>query len=112
MATRIIVVLVVIAAIVQGLAPDLVPLSILPIALVVLGLAYGFLGLDAEDATAYLVLAIAVGAASGADVLGHIPEIGSYLDAIVDQIAVALYGAVITVLVIRTWNRIMPSDED
>jgi hypothetical protein len=82
MATRIIVGLTVIAAIVQGLWPDLVPENILPLVIVVLGLAYGVLCLDAEDATAYLAVAIAVGGASATDVLGHIHVIGSHLDAI------------------------------
>lgn len=112
MATRIIVGLAVIAAVIQGLWSELVPHDILPLVLVVLGLVYGAMALDAEDATGYLVLAIAVGAASGADVLGNIPEVGTHLDAIVDQISVALYAAVITVLAIRTWNRLMPSDGD
>ncbi|MCY3841035.1 MAG: hypothetical protein OXH09_20720 [Gammaproteobacteria bacterium] len=112
MAARIIVGLAVIAAIVQGLWPDLVPEAILPLVIVVLGLAYGVMCLDAEDATGYLALAIAVGAAAGADVLGHIHVIGDYLDAIVDQISVALFGGVVAVLAIRTWNRIMPSDGD
>ena len=112
MAARIIVGLAVIAAIVQGLWPDLVPEAILPLVMVVLGLVYGVMCLDAEDATGYLALAIAVGAAGGADVLGHIHVIGGYLDAIVDQISVALFGGVVAVLAIRTWNRIMPSDGD
>ena len=112
MATRIIVGLAVIAAVIQGLWPELVPMDLLPLALVLLGLVYGAVALDAEDATGYLVLALAVGAATGANVLGHIPEVGTYLDAIVDQISVALYAAVITVLAIRTWNRLMPSGGD
>lgn len=112
MAARIIVGLTVIAAIVQGLWPDLVPEAILPLVIVVLGLVYGVMCLDAEDATGYLALAIAVGAAAGTDVLGHIHGIGPFLDAIVDQISVALFGGVVAVLAIRTWNRIMPSDGD
>ncbi len=112
MATRIIVGLTVIAAIVQGLWPDLVPENILPLVIVVLGLVYGVMCLDAEDATAYLAVAIAVGGASATDVLGHILFIGNHLDAIVDQISVALFGGVVAVLAIRTWNRIMPSDGD
>lgn len=114
MAARIIVGLAVIAAIVQGLWPDLVPQNILPLVIVVLGLVYGVMCLDAEDATGYLVLAIAVGSAAATDVLGHIHVvgIGGYLDAIVDQISLALYGGVVAVLAIRTWNRIMPSDGD
>ena len=75
----------------------------MPLALVILGLAYAAVAIDAEDATAYLVITLAVGAAAGADVLGHIPQIGVPLDAIVDQVSVALYAGVITVLVIRTF---------
>ena len=112
MAARIIVGLAVIAAIVQGLWPDLVPENILPLVIVVLGLVYGVMCLDAEDATGYLALAIAVGGASATDVLGHIPMIGTHLDAILDQISVALFAGVVAVLAIRTWNRIMPSDGD
>ena len=110
MAARIIVGLAAIAAIVQGLWPDLVPENILPLAIVVLGLVYGVMCLDAEDATAYLALAVAVWGASATDVLGHIHLIGAPLDAIVDQISMGLFGGVVAVLAIRTWNRIMPAD--
>ena len=103
---RIIVALVVLVAIVQGLSADLVPEGILPLALVVLGLVYAAIAIDAEDATAYLVVALAVGAASGADVLNNIHAIGGHLDAIVDQVSTALYAGVITVLVKRTLNRL------
>ena len=72
MAIRIIVGLVVLLAILQSLAADAVPGGIVPLALVVLGLAYAAVAIDAEDATAYLVVALAVGAAAGADVLSHI----------------------------------------
>ena len=106
MAIRIIVGLVVLLAILQGLAADAVPAGIVPLALVVLGLAYAAVAIDAEDATAYLVVALAVGAAAGADVLSHIQVIGGPLDAIVDQISTALYAGVITVLAKRTLNRL------
>ena len=117
MATRIIVGLSVILAIIQGLAPDLVPNNILPVVLVILGVAYGVMALDAEDATAFLVFAIAVGLAASTNVLGNLQfeggiGLGGKLDAIVDQISVVLYSAVIAVLAIRTWNRIMPGDSD
>ena len=111
MATRIIVGLAVIAAVVEGLWAGVVPNEILPLALVVLGLAHGATGVDAEDATGYLAVAIAVGMAASSDVLGHIHVVGGYLDAIVDQLSVALLAGVVTVLVLRTWNRIMPSDD-
>ena len=106
MANRIIVGLVVLVAIVQGLAADALPAGIASLALVILGLAYAAVAVDAEDATAYLVVALAVGAAAGANVLSNIQVIGGPLDAIVDQVSTALYAGVITVLVKRTCNRL------
>ena len=106
MATRIIVGLAALASIVEGLAPGAVPQNLLPLALVILGLVYGAMVVDAEDATGFLAVTIAVGAAAGADVLGNIPMIGGYLDAILDHQATALYGAVGAILVVRVWNRL------
>ena len=106
MASRNIIVLVIILAIVQALAPDAIPGGLVPLALVILGLLYAIVAVDAEDATAYLVVAIAVGAAAGADVLSNIPAVGESLDAIVDPIATALYAGVIAILVERGVNRI------
>ena len=106
MANRIIVGLVVLLAILQGLAPDAVPGGLVPLALVVLGLVYAAVAIDAEDATAYLVVTLAVGAAAGANVLSHIQVIGGPLDAILDQVSTALYAGVITVLATRTFNRL------
>jgi hypothetical protein len=106
MASRNIIVLVIILAIVQALAPDAIPGGLAPLALVILGLLYAIVAVDAEDSTAYLVVAIAVGAAAGADVLSNIPAVGESLDAIVDPIATALYAGVIAILVERGLNRI------
>ena len=104
MVIRIIVGLAGLLAIVQGLAANAAPAGIVPLALVVLGLVYGCLAIDAEDATAYLVLTLAVGATAGADVLSHIPVIGGPLDAIVDQVSTFLYAGVVTVLAKRALN--------
>ena len=109
MVVRIIVALIVILAIIQGLAADAIPENIVSIALVILGLVYGGMALDAEDATSFLVVALAVGAAAGADVLSNIQVIGEKLDAIVDPITIALYAGVITVFAKRAWNRISAS---
>ena len=106
MGIRIIVALIVILAIIQGLAAGAIPEGIVSIALVVLGLVYGGMALDAEDATAFLVVALAVGAAAGADVLSNIQVIGAKLDAIVDPISTALYAGVITVFAKRALNRL------
>lgn len=105
MATRIIVGLIVLISLVQGLA-TVDSKGILPLALVVLGLIYGALAVDAEDATSFLVVALAVGAAAQADVLNNIQAIGTHLDAIVGQLSVALYAGVVTVLVKRILSRL------
>ncbi len=111
MGIRIIVGLIVILAIIQGLAADAIPENIVSIALVILGLVYGWMAVDAEDATAYLVVALAVGAAAGVDVLSHIQVIGEHLDAIVDLITIALYAGVITVFAKRVINRLTGSSD-
>lgn len=112
--TRIVIGLIILAAIIEGLAPGAVPSDMLPLALVILGLVYGWTAVDAEDPIAYLVVTIAVGLAAlepdmgGGDdgVLQLIPAVGGHLDAIVDQVTTALYAGVISVLVARTVNRL------
>ena len=111
MPTKIIIAASVIIAIVEGLAPGVVPMAILPLALVVLGLVYGVMCVDAEEPVAYLAVAIALAAAGVADVLGHVHVIGMYLDAIVDQIAVVLLSGAVTIMVMRAWTRLTASDD-
>lgn len=105
--TRIVVGLILLAAIIEGLAPGAVPSDLLPLAIVVLGLVYGWTAVDAEDPVAFLAVTIAVGlAAESAEVLQVIPAVGGYLDSIVDQVSMALYAGVISILVARTVNRL------
>ena len=107
MATRIIVGLSLLVAVVETLAPGVLLNSmIMMMALAILGLLYGHLAIDAEDATGYLAVTIAVGAASGMDVLGNIPAVGSYLDGIMDMVTVVLYAGVASILVKRVKARI------
>ena len=61
MPVRIIIGLITLLAVVAGLAPDAIPSAIVALALVILGLAYAAVAIDAEDATAYLVVTLAVG---------------------------------------------------
>ena len=114
--TRIIVGLVLLCAIVEGLAPGAVPSNLLPLALVVLGLVYGWTVIDAEDPVAFLAVTIAVAVAAGMPeggaggdnngVMQIIPEIGAHLDGIVDQVSTALNAAVVSILVARCMNRL------
>ncbi|MDE2730397.1 MAG: hypothetical protein OXM02_06135 [Bacteroidota bacterium] len=71
------------------------------------GVVYGAVAIDAEDATAFLAVAIAVGLAAQADALSYINVVGEYLDAMLDVVPVALYSAVASILVMRTKNRLM-----
>ncbi len=99
MASRIIVSLIAALAIIQGLTPDAIPAGLASLALVILGLAYAAVAVSADDETTYLIVALAVGAAAGADALSGIPQLGAHLDAIVDPISTALYAGVIAILV-------------
>lgn len=104
MASRIIVSLIAALAIIQGLTPDAIPAGLASLALVILGLAYAVVAVSADDETTYLIVALAVGAAAGADALSGIPQLGAHLDAIVDPISTALYAGVITILVQKIIN--------
>ena len=103
---RVVVALMALAAVVEGLMPEMVPENSLPIALVILGLVWGWMGVDAEDATAYLAVAVGVGLAAQSDALSNLPAVGPALDAILGQASVALYSAVATIMAVRTWNRV------
>ncbi len=106
MASRAIVGLTLLAAIVAAVVPDPALGGMLGILLVVLGLAYAVIALDPENATDFLAVAIAAGAAGGADVLSLIPAVGMYLDGILDGMVIALYGNVAAIVAIRVFNRI------
>ena len=105
--TRVVVILIALLAVIQGLAGGMMnDGGIMMLLMVLLGIVYGFTAIDAEDATDFLVVTIAVGAAAGADVLSNIPGIGAYLDAILDPVSSALYASVVAILIMRTVNRI------
>jgi hypothetical protein len=107
MVTRVVVILIALLAIIQGLAGGMMnDGGIMMLLIVLLGIIYGFMGVDAENATDFLVVTIAVGAAAGADVLSNIPAIGSALDAMLDPASSALYASVVSILIMRTVNRI------
>ena len=107
MGNRVVVGLMALAAVLHGVLPeDTVPGNFLPLALVVLGLVWGYMGVDAEDATAYLAVVIGVGMAGYSDALDNLPAIGGHLDNILDAASIALYSGVATVLAVRTWNRV------
>lgn len=95
----------VVLAVVHGLAADMMA-DVVPLLLVLSGLAYGVVATDAENPTTYLVVVLAVGAAATAGVLSNIQSIGEHLDSILDAATIALYSSVVTILVLRTFNRL------
>ena len=106
MATRAIIGLILLAAIVLAVAPEAIPGNALTILLVVLGLAWAYVAIDPEDATAYLVVVLAVGAAAESEVLNAIPAVGMYLNGILGGLSTALYASVATIAALRIVNRI------
>ncbi len=94
------------AAIIEGLAPGMVPMGLLPLALVVLGLAYGFMTLDAEDSTMFVAVAIGLHFAADANVLSHIQFIGIYLDAIIDQLKLLYLSSIVAIVATRVYTRV------
>lgn len=101
MGKKIVVGLGVLCAVVEGVAPGVVPGDALPIALVLVGLVWGYLGVDANDPTMHCALVVAVGLTGQSEALDLLPAVESYLDAIVDGIAIALYSSIATLMVLR-----------
>lgn len=106
MANRVIIGLAALGALALAFVPDVDSSGVVGLVMVVLGLAYGAMAVDAEDAGGYMITALAVGAAAGADVLGGIPGIGAQLDAVVDGLSTVLTAGVVSVLAVWTVNRV------
>ena len=113
MPNKIVLGLIVVAAVIHGLAPDLVPMGILPLALVILGIVAAVMAGD-EHPTAALVVAIAAFAASTAGdggVLNNIQEVGKYLDGILDGLVIALLSGAAAVVGMGIYNQLTASDD-
>ena len=106
MATRLVYGIGILAAVIEGLAPGAVPGGLLPLIMVVAGVAYAVMNIDAASPQAFLTTALVVAAAGGADVLSNVQAVGSYLDAIVDQVAVVYLSGGAAVMGVRAFNLI------
>ena len=87
-----------------------VALDYWPLILVLLGLIQGFASREMDRTMILTVLVAAVVLPQIADSLDAIPAIGSYLNAIVDNFAIAIAGYAIAHFVWDIWSRIMPAD--
>ena len=110
MPNKILLGLIVLAALIEGLAPGAVPQNILPLALVVLGIVAAAMAGD-DHPTAALVAAIAAAAAGQADVLNHVHVIGEYLDGILDALVIALLSGAAASVGMGIYNSLTASDD-
>jgi len=105
---QILLILSIVAAIGASVVPDVMPYW--PLALIVLGLVNGFMNPMADAATrvAYTVAAIAI--PTLADGLDAIPVAGAYLNSIIDNLMVAVAGAVIANFILVVIDQVKGSD--
>ena len=88
----------------MGFAPGTVPMD--GLLMVLIGIVYFVMNVDAEDPTVALVMAIAVGGMTASDVLHHIPAVGMQINGAFEALAIALWAGVATVAATRIFNRI------
>ncbi len=100
-AVKIIRIVVVILAIVAALVA--IPYS--AVALVVLGLALGFMGVEEERRMMYLVTAIALATVTGS--LGAIPVVGDGLTDILTNLSTAVSAGAVAVITMIIKDRVM-----
>ena len=86
-----------IAGLVLALVTALVNVPYAVLALIVLGLVHGVIGVEAGDRQFFFVTAIALAAAAGA--LAGIPELGKVLTQIISNISLFINAAVIAIFV-------------
>ena len=105
---QILLILSIVAALGATVVPDVMPYW--PLALIVLGLVNGFMNPMADAATrvAYTVAAIAI--PTLADGLDAIPVAGAYLNSIIDNLMVAVAGAVIANFILVVIDQVKSSD--
>ena len=105
---QILLILSIVVALAATVVPDVMPYW--PLALIALGLVNGFMNPMADAATrmAYTVAAIAI--PTLADGLDAIPVAGPYLNSIIDNLMVAVAGAVIANFILVVINQVRGTD--
>ena len=99
-------------ALFEAVVPHPMPPHVVPFVLAMLGLLYGGTLIDAESASDYLVVVIAVGGAGATDALSHIYFVGVYFDAMLDLLCISLFASAVSVLATRTMHRLGRSKRD
>tara|TARA_B110000008_G_C16700733_1_gene456617 strand:+ start:390 stop:719 length:330 start_codon:yes stop_codon:yes gene_type:complete len=105
---QILLILSIVVALAATVVPDVMPYW--PLALIALGLVNGFMNpmADAAARMAYTVAAIAI--PTLADGLDAIPVAGAYLNSIIDNLMVAVAGAVIANFILVVINQVRGTD--
>ena len=106
MAIRAVYGLAILAAVIVGLSEQTLG-GFLPLAMVVLGVVYAVMNIEAAKPQAFLTTALVVWAAGEADVLKSLDvlaNVGTYLDDIVDQVAIVYLAGGVAILGGRAWN--------
>lgn len=106
MAERVLTGLGALVALVVGFMPDLVPAETVTLVMVIGGIVYVALAVDASDAGGFLITAIAIATLSGSGAVGSIPAIGGALDAAIGHLSSGLNGGVAAVLAIGIFNKL------
>lgn len=75
------------------------------LAMVVLGAALGFMGVDADDRVLFLVVAVALSTVAGG--LGAIPVAGEYVSAILGNLSTIINAGAAVVIVVMTKEKLM-----
>lgn len=86
----------VIVAIIAGVATDILETTVVTLVLVILGIIVGFMNITAKETVGFLVAAVALMVAGVADVI-VIPQIGVYLQSILENIATFVAPAAVVV---------------
>ncbi len=97
-----------IASVVLSVAVAFVAIPYHMLALVVLGLVYGFMNPSADilERTAFLLIAFA--APTVANQLDYIPVAGTYLNSMISHLAVAVAGMWIANFILAVYARVKP----
>lgn len=74
------------------------------LAMVILGLLIGFMGVPEERQMMFLVIAVALAMVAGA--LGAIPVVGEYLTAILNNFSAIVSAGAVAVILTIMWSRL------
>ncbi len=94
-----------IIALLVAVVAAFVTIPYVALALIVLGLAAGIMGVEESRRMMYLVMAVALTMMTGA--FGEVPMAGEYLTSILSNISIAINAGAIAVILTMFYERIM-----